>query len=127
VKTEIVERKTIGESRMNPDGPGEKVLRGGSWHDRPFRATSSYRLGDPAWQPVYHAGFQGDLPRREVKTDRLAQLKSRSIKRSRHTWLLPHKQKGRQTDENDPPFSHDCLPGHPSPFPRFNAGSGTST
>ena len=28
------------------------------WHDRPFRSTSSYRLGYPAWQRVYHAGFR---------------------------------------------------------------------
>jgi formylglycine-generating enzyme required for sulfatase activity len=42
----------------NADGSAEKVLRGGSWHDRPFRATSSYRLGYPVWQRVYHAGFR---------------------------------------------------------------------
>jgi len=42
----------------NRGGGGEKVLRGGSWHDRPFRSTSSYRLGYPAWQRVYHAGFR---------------------------------------------------------------------
>jgi len=42
----------------NSGGGGEKVLRGGSWHDRPFRSTSSYRLGYPAWQRVYHAGFR---------------------------------------------------------------------
>jgi formylglycine-generating enzyme required for sulfatase activity len=42
----------------NRSGDGEKVLRGGSWHDRPFRSTSSYRLGYPTWQRVYHAGFR---------------------------------------------------------------------
>ncbi len=36
----------------------EKVIRGGSWHDRPFRCSSSYRLGFPPWQRVYHAGFR---------------------------------------------------------------------
>jgi len=46
-----------GDGR-NDGGAGEKVLRGGSWHDRPFRATASYRLGYPAWQRVYHAGFR---------------------------------------------------------------------
>ena len=35
-----------------------KVLRGGSWRDRPFRASSSYRLGFPPWQRVYNAGFR---------------------------------------------------------------------
>ncbi len=36
----------------------EKTLRGGSWHDRPFRCTSSFRLGYLDWQRVYHAGFR---------------------------------------------------------------------
>jgi formylglycine-generating enzyme required for sulfatase activity len=34
------------------------VLRGGSYYDRPYRATSSFRLGYPAWQKVYNAGFR---------------------------------------------------------------------
>jgi formylglycine-generating enzyme required for sulfatase activity len=42
----------------NSGGEGTKAVRGGSWHDRPFRATSSYRLGYPAWQRVYHTGFR---------------------------------------------------------------------
>jgi len=42
----------------NSGGNGTKVVRGGSWHDRPFRSTSSYRLGYPAWQRVYHTGFR---------------------------------------------------------------------
>ena len=28
----------------------QKVVRGGSWYDRPKRATSSYRLAYPAWE-----------------------------------------------------------------------------
>jgi formylglycine-generating enzyme required for sulfatase activity len=36
----------------------KKTLRGGSWHDRPLRSTSSFRLGYPTWQRVYHAGFR---------------------------------------------------------------------
>jgi len=35
-----------------------KVLRGGSWHDRQHRASSSFRLGYPTWQKVYHSGFR---------------------------------------------------------------------
>jgi formylglycine-generating enzyme required for sulfatase activity len=42
----------------NSGGEGTKTVRGGSWHDRPFRSTSSYRLGFPAWQRVYHTGFR---------------------------------------------------------------------
>jgi formylglycine-generating enzyme required for sulfatase activity len=36
----------------------KRVVRGGSWHDRPFRSTSTYRLGYPKWQKVYHTGFR---------------------------------------------------------------------
>ena len=39
-------------------GDAKKVVRGGSWHDRPYRATSSYRLGFPKWQRVYNTGFR---------------------------------------------------------------------
>lgn len=42
----------------NGGGTDKKVVRGGSWHDRPFRSTSSFRLGFTAWQPVYHTGFR---------------------------------------------------------------------
>jgi formylglycine-generating enzyme required for sulfatase activity len=37
---------------------GEKVVRGGSWYDRPFRCTSSFRLSYPSWQRVYNVGFR---------------------------------------------------------------------
>lgn len=36
----------------------KKVIRGGSWKDRPYRASSSYRLGFPKWQKVYNTGFR---------------------------------------------------------------------
>jgi formylglycine-generating enzyme required for sulfatase activity len=42
----------------NSSGAGLKVVRGGSWHDRPYRATSTYRLAYPAWQQVYNTGFR---------------------------------------------------------------------
>jgi len=35
-----------------------KAVRGGSWSDRPSRATSTSRLGYRPWQPVYHVGFR---------------------------------------------------------------------
>jgi formylglycine-generating enzyme required for sulfatase activity len=35
-----------------------RVVRGGSWHDRPFRSTSTYRLGFTDWQRVYNVGFR---------------------------------------------------------------------
>jgi len=36
----------------------ERVVRGGSWHDRPFRCTSSYRLPYRQYQRVYNVGFR---------------------------------------------------------------------
>ncbi|MCF7973111.1 MAG: SUMF1/EgtB/PvdO family nonheme iron enzyme [Phycisphaerae bacterium] len=36
----------------------KKVVRGGSFFDRPYRATSSYRLGYVPWQGVFNVGFR---------------------------------------------------------------------
>ncbi len=36
----------------------ERVVRGGSWRDRPFRATSSYRLPYRQYQRVFNVGFR---------------------------------------------------------------------
>jgi formylglycine-generating enzyme required for sulfatase activity len=35
-----------------------KVVRGGSWCDRPKRCRSSFRLSYPAWQRVHNVGFR---------------------------------------------------------------------
>ena len=35
-----------------------RTVRGGSWHDRPHRATSSWRWRYPQWQQVYNVGFR---------------------------------------------------------------------
>jgi len=37
---------------------GRKVVRGGSFTDRPSRCRSSFRLGYPAWQAVHNVGFR---------------------------------------------------------------------
>lgn len=37
---------------------GRKVVRGGSWFDRPFRCTASYRLPYRPYQRVYNVGFR---------------------------------------------------------------------
>ena len=47
-----------GSDGRNKGGAGTKVVRGGSWHDRMCRSTSSYRLGFPSWQQVYNVGFR---------------------------------------------------------------------
>lgn len=40
-------------------GPSvRKVIRGGSWNDRPHRATSAFRLDFPCWQQIYNVGFR---------------------------------------------------------------------
>jgi formylglycine-generating enzyme required for sulfatase activity len=46
------------KDRRNELRTGRKVVRGGSWNDRPVRATSSYRLAYPSWQRVYNVGFR---------------------------------------------------------------------
>jgi formylglycine-generating enzyme required for sulfatase activity len=46
------------DGRNRVTGESRRVVRGGSWHDRPFRSTSSYRLDFPDWQRVYHTGFR---------------------------------------------------------------------
>jgi formylglycine-generating enzyme required for sulfatase activity len=35
-----------------------KVVRGGSWHDRPYRAASGFRIAYPEWQHPYDVGFR---------------------------------------------------------------------
>ena len=37
---------------------GRKVVRGGSWYDRPYRSRSAFRLSYPSWQVVYNVGFR---------------------------------------------------------------------
>ena len=37
---------------------GRKVVRGGSFYDRPERARSSFRLSYPPWQCVFNVGFR---------------------------------------------------------------------
>ena len=35
-----------------------RVVRGGSWRDRPYRATASFRLAYPPYQRVFNVGFR---------------------------------------------------------------------
>jgi formylglycine-generating enzyme required for sulfatase activity len=41
---------------------GEKVVRGGSWYDRPARARSSFRLAYRFYQPAFNVGFRVVCP-----------------------------------------------------------------
>ena len=36
----------------------ERIVRGGSWYDRPFRCTASFQLSYPAFQKVFNVGFR---------------------------------------------------------------------
>lgn len=52
-------RYPYGDVRSNScDVKLQKVVRGGSFFDRPYRATASYRLGYDSWQGVYNVGFR---------------------------------------------------------------------
>lgn len=46
------------DGRNDVAAAGRRVVRGGSWYDRPRYARSAYRLSYPAWQGVYDVGFR---------------------------------------------------------------------
>ena len=47
-----------GRNEMTKDNISKRVVRGGSWYDRLFRATSSYRLSYRDYQKVFNVGFR---------------------------------------------------------------------
>jgi len=46
------------DKRNDPAARGKRVIRGGSWYDRPKRCTSSYRFGYRDYQKVFNVGFR---------------------------------------------------------------------
>ncbi|MFP4058554.1 MAG: SUMF1/EgtB/PvdO family nonheme iron enzyme [Candidatus Brocadiia bacterium] len=46
------------DGRDEPAAEGHKVVRGGSFYDRPKRGRSAFRLPYPPWQKVYNVGFR---------------------------------------------------------------------
>jgi formylglycine-generating enzyme required for sulfatase activity len=50
-------REGDGRNDLSPGGV-ERVVRGGSWRDRPFRCTASFRLAYPEYQRVFNVGFR---------------------------------------------------------------------
>lgn len=50
------------DGREDAKASGPRVARGGSWMDRPYRATASFRLAYEAWQPVHNVGFRVIIP-----------------------------------------------------------------
>ena len=49
-------RDDDGRDRL--EGTEDRVVRGGSWRDRPVRARSAFRLGYRPYQAVYNVGFR---------------------------------------------------------------------
>jgi formylglycine-generating enzyme required for sulfatase activity len=49
---------TDGRNETLSGSTPKRVVRGGSWYDRPFRATSSYRLYYRDYQKVFNVGFR---------------------------------------------------------------------
>ncbi len=47
-----------GGDRNREDAGGKRVVRGGSWYDRPKRCTASYRFGYRDYQQVFNVGFR---------------------------------------------------------------------
>ena len=47
-----------GDGRNAPDGETPRVVRGGSWYDRPGRSRSASRLEYAPWQRIYNVGFR---------------------------------------------------------------------
>ncbi len=47
-----------GRNETTKDEVSQRVVRGGSWYDRPFRATSSYRLFYRDYQKIFNVGFR---------------------------------------------------------------------
>jgi formylglycine-generating enzyme required for sulfatase activity len=46
------------DGRNNLDDDSKRVVRGGSWRDRPHRAHSAFRLAYRRYQAVYNVGFR---------------------------------------------------------------------
>ena len=48
-----------GHDGRNEMGPADRrIVRGGSWYDRPRRCRSSFRLAYREYQPVFNVGFR---------------------------------------------------------------------
>ncbi|MDD4869181.1 MAG: SUMF1/EgtB/PvdO family nonheme iron enzyme [Kiritimatiellae bacterium] len=46
------------DGRNDISAQGKRVVRGGSWFDRPYRASSAYRLAYEPYQKVYNVGLR---------------------------------------------------------------------
>ncbi len=46
------------DGRNDLDAVGPRVVRGGSWYDRPHRARAAFRMAYQPYQPVFNVGFR---------------------------------------------------------------------
>jgi ribosome small subunit-dependent GTPase A len=46
------------DGRNEPGAAGDRVVRGGSWRDRPVRCRAAFRLAHRRYQRVYNVGFR---------------------------------------------------------------------
>jgi len=53
-------RANDGRDEMTTDG--RKVVRGGSFHDRPATCRSAYRVSYPSWRRIFNVGFRITCP-----------------------------------------------------------------
>ena len=53
---------SAGDGREDLESDEKRVIRGGSWYDRPAEATSSYRYAYHPWKRVYNVGFRIIIP-----------------------------------------------------------------
>ncbi len=56
------------DRRNDPALEEDRVVRGGSWYDRPARVRSAFRLRYAPWQKVYNVGFRVMCAAAEVST-----------------------------------------------------------
>jgi len=79
------------DGRNNTTSKAKRVVRGGSWRDRPKRATASYRLSYEQFQRVYNVGFRVVMEfDSEAELDRaFAKMKKSSGKRQWSLKRLP--------------------------------------
>ena len=50
--------RTVQRDLNDLEAAGRRVVRGGSWYDRPKRCTSSFRLSFHPHQKVFNTGFR---------------------------------------------------------------------
>ena len=56
--TSTVVKPNYGTSFMDSRNETQRIVRGGSWHDRPYRGAADFRESYYPWQRVFDVGFR---------------------------------------------------------------------